>query len=174
MSYEIQRRESDNAWLTIGWPAVRDYLGGGELLILPPDDQTLTLLDQNCGIDWLQVLPCGAMRALAVRMQKDYDYRGFSVRLRSEYHKRRRDIANDYVYPSYTIQGFYSGNELLSIGVAKTVDLYRFLADWREQGNQLPILSAPNGDKFITVSWFDFETKYDLWVGTGQGTTSLS
>lgn len=126
------------------------------------------LLDTHCGIDALHVFG-GQIRGLALRVQWGEDYRTFTVRYRkasgaeTEYEKRMRaiDSALGALYPYLTIQAYLDNrenpNQIRSIGVVRTLDLYNFI-----RYNESKVLKrvCPEGNEFLYVKFSDIQKMY--------------
>lgn len=128
-------------------------------------DELRNDLDARAGIDAYQRWPV-AMRGIASRVQSDgINHRTFTIResrpsgVSTEYQKRlqvikRRD--EGFLYPYWTVQAYMSevGGDLLSVAVAKTVELYQFIEQQESGGRKLPRNVAKNGGQtFIYVGW---------------------
>jgi len=71
----------------------------------------------------------------------------------TEYEKRQKQIKNGYFYPAFTLQAYFDNrtdNNLLSIAVIKTMDLYRFIDDYPRY-----IKQNKSDNEFKIVFWGD-------------------
>lgn len=151
------------------WPVVRSYcteLQGSDLRIVEGyTSQAIAQdLDVYAGIDAYQRTPVG-LRGIATRCQWWTNYRTFTVRVSrpngtlTEYIKRlttikRRD--EGFLYPYWSIQAYLDkpGGKLLSVGVAKSVELYLYIE--RRERSAKPCKRLParhGGEQFLVVEW---------------------
>ena len=131
---------------------------GGEIISVEENEnEILTILDQNSGIDYFRKNEHG-LQGIASRVQFGDDYRTFTIRYsrfsgsKTEYEKRKYQIENNYLYPTFTMQAYFDNREdlnLLSIGIIKTVDLYNVI----ETSDKVRINSSDNEFKYI--GWCD-------------------
>jgi hypothetical protein len=103
------------------------------------NNNILMLLDQKSGVDYIREDEKG-LQGIAARVQwikQGYKpYNSFTIRFErhtkteTEYKKRTSQIKNGYFYPAFTLQAYFEdsdNNKLISIGVIKTNDLYKFI-----------------------------------------------
>ena len=121
-------------------------------------------LDTLAGIDayicWLK-----GMQGIAVRNQYGKNWRTFTIRLRrpnetiTEYEKRLYTIEHKdegFLFPYWTVQAYFTepGGKLLSVGVAKTEELYLYVQRRELGGWRFPRRFAGNGgEEFLYVRW---------------------
>lgn len=127
------------------WPSCRSGCGGGDLIQIEghADDELKKLLDTMSGIDGLQVFSDG-LRGIASRIQipnakikTKFPYDSFTIRLArdngavTEFKKRKSAIKSGgkFIYPWIAIQAYAKTKTgpILSIGMAKTVDIFKFI-----------------------------------------------
>lgn len=126
-------------------------------------NRTYSYLDQIAGYDGLQI-GRSAIRGFALRVQWEKDYRTFSIRegrptnATTEYEKRRLAVehSNDgYMFPHWTIQAYADcpGGDILSIGLAKTRELYPWIKQIELNDHKFWRGVSPTGEIFFPVSW---------------------
>ena len=126
------------------WPQCKYFCGNGELLQMEgrPDNELASLFDIRAGIDGWQIHKDG-MRGIASRVQvpnpmilNKFPYNSFTIRWKrdnnsmTEYEKRKLAIdTGRWIYPLITIQAYAKteSGPILSIGLAKTVDIFDFI-----------------------------------------------
>ncbi len=125
------------------------------------DVEIVRLLDVVSGIDYIAENEHG-LRGIATRVQWcDNPYNTFTIRSErhtgngTELEKRLYQIENGYLYPSLTLQAYFDNrkeNNLLSIGVIKTKDLYRIY-------QESPLLFRTNysDNQFKFIHWDNLE-----------------
>lgn len=95
-------------------------------------------LDLLSGIDLISKSESHCIGIAARTQVIDWDkrpYNSFTIRyerpsgIKTEYEKRIESMAYGYIYPALTMQAYYSDGEFRSIGVCRTADLYRFIAE---------------------------------------------
>ena len=121
------------------------------------DVEIVKLLDVVSGIDYIAEDEHG-LRGIATRVQWcEYPYNTFTIRSErcsgncTELEKRLYQIENGYIYPSLTLQAYFDNrkdNNLLSIGVIKTIDLYKIY-------QESPLLFRTNysDNQFKSIHW---------------------
>ena len=134
-------------------------------------------LDMFAGIDaWHIYKDCG-IQGVASRVQWGHKaWNSFTIRkhrangTETEYAKRKRAIyTGDWLYPILTIQAYITSRrdgELLSVGVAKTKDIFDAIAD----GNCYDKENRYDGNTFCVVEWKNMDN-IDVWerdVATDQ------
>lgn len=96
------------------------------------DNEILLLMDKVSGIDYIRQDKHG-LQGIAARVQWGKNWDTFTIRsarhtgTQTELEKRLYQIKNGYFYPKFTLQAYFDNridNQLLSIAVIKTVDLY--------------------------------------------------
>ena len=155
------------------WPALRDHVGGGEILPVETvvGSKMCRVLDTQSGVDAWQFKEGSGLRAIASRVQFDdhaVDRHGdpwnsFTVRAktargnRSELDKRLDAIENGWLYPHYTVQAYTVGGALLSCAIAKTKDVIYAAIMATEKAN------GSDGALFRAVYWDDL-AKMGAWL----------
>ncbi|HEU5378619.1 MAG TPA: hypothetical protein VFV38_24630 [Ktedonobacteraceae bacterium] len=156
----------------IVWPVLRERckeLRGSELGLVEghPDQQLHFDLDVCAGIDAYQRGKF-ALRGIAARVQWWKNYRTFTVRISrpngsaTEYKKRLEILKHreeGYLYPFWSIHAYLSepGGDLLSVGVARTTELYQYIEQRERNGPKLPRHQAScGGEWFFVVSWEEY------------------
>ena len=95
-------------------------------------NEILILLDKLSGIDYIRQNENG-LQGIAARVQWGKNWDTFTIRskrhsgTKTELEKRLHAIENGYFYPAFTLQAYFDNrqiNNLLSIAVIKTIDLY--------------------------------------------------
>lgn len=169
------------------WPVIRDWCGGGELV--PVEAVTATpfarLLDNYSGIDHWQVKPQdGQIRGLASRVQWGEDWRTFTVRFSrpsgvpTEYHKRMAALhAKDegWLFPALTAQAYLTkrAEQLLSVAIVTTADLYAFLESYNLENNKR---TTSSGEEFLWLPWDWLRVSgvnIGIWIMPAQGQLPL-
>lgn len=138
MNFTKALERSQQDFLDVVWPAIRDVCGGGEIIPVESvsEAEFANALDVLSGIDAWQRLPdevAGeALRGIAIRTQwgqRAWDT--FTVRcsrvsgMATEYQKRTAALTGrGYLTPYLTVQSYITdGGRLLSVGVARTEDV---------------------------------------------------
>lgn len=121
-------------------------------------------LDVLAGIDGYQYWSLG-MRGIAARVQQEPNFRTFSIRekrpegTKTELERRLYTLKNKdkgclssyWTLQAYTTEGY---NDLLSVGLAKTEELYRYIERYEASGKRFPRRRARNGgEQFLYVDW---------------------
>lgn len=137
------------------------HIKGDIVDIETSDSQLAKLFDQYSGIDAIQIIN-QQLRAVAIRVQWGNAWDTFTIRYKrssgakTEYQKRADAVLSDkgYLYPYLTIQAYLDkrgdSTKILSCGVVKTEDLYKFMF------KNMPYLNkrvCPEGNEFIYVSF---------------------
>jgi hypothetical protein len=150
--------KSSHDFTTIVFPLCQEELGGGRIIAAEGNpDEIARILDVDCGIDYLQRLPDGGTRAIAARVQWDIVYESFTVRYgrngsdNTEYRKRRRDIARDYIYPDTTVQAFLADGQMVA-GIIKTKALYEYAEHFLREHDPT-IRDNGDGTTFFAAWW---------------------
>lgn len=123
------------------------------------DNEILMKLDIKSGIDFIVEKEEG-LQGIASRVQWGKAWDTFTIRAvrctgsETELSKRLRQIDGGYFYPAYTMQAYFDNresNNLLSIGVVKTKDLYTLLK------NKPHLFSKQKSDnEFLFISFDDY------------------
>ncbi len=163
------RDQSSADFVRVVWPVVQQHcpeLRGSALRIVEGriNNPIAYELDVCAGIDAYQRFSWG-LRGITSRVQWENDYQTFTVRTRrpsgttTEYTKRLTTIKRldeGFFYPYWTIQAYVEkpGGRLLSVAVAKTVELYRYIEHRAQSGQPCRELPAGNGgERFLCVAW---------------------
>lgn len=122
-------------------------------------DFILMKLDAFCGVDYIREDNIG-LQGVAARVQwmgTSSPYNTFTIRTdrhsgtKTELSKRVEQIENGYFYPAFTLQAYFDNrqdNNLLSIAVVRTMDLYSYLIS-----NPDELLHRESDNKFVAVNW---------------------
>jgi hypothetical protein len=121
------------------------------------NNDILMLLDQKSGIDYIREDETG-LQGIAARCQWGTKaWNSFTIRSerhtgsKTELEKRMESIEKGYFYPAYTLQAYFDDrktNNLYTIGVIKTKDLFGFM---RENPDFVETNKSDN--KFVYVEW---------------------
>lgn len=121
-------------------------------------NEVLILMDIKSGIDYIRENENG-LQGIAARVQWGNDWNTFTIRSKrhtgtqTELEKRLYQIENGYFYPAFTMQAYFDNrktNNLLSIGIIKTIDLYTL---FKEQPKLFKTRCSDN--EFVYVHWDD-------------------
>ncbi len=176
MRDEVRRdcEHSSAAFERVVWPIVQEHcpeLRESALRLVEgrAKERIAYELDVCAGIDAYQRTPFG-LRGIGSRIQWRINYHTFTVRVSrpngalTEYRKRLITLKRrheGFLYPYWTIQAYVSepgGNGiLLAVGVAKTVELYRYIEQCARCGR--PCLERPagkGGERFLFVEWGEY------------------
>lgn len=179
----MSKFETDMNW-TCGlftqsvWPNVRLLCGGGDIITMEINvDRLADNFDKYAGVDLWQITQNG-MRGLASRIQRVKDgakpYNSFTIRekrfsgSKTEYVKRKEAIKSNrgFLYPHLFVHAYVreSDNKLLSAGVCKTVDLFKYI-DAGHAGRNITTNAS-----FYTCFWADMKNKgYDVKTYVDNG-----
>lgn len=178
---------SSHALATLVIPILRDHCPEFKRsdfrIIEGKEDSVGHDLDILAGIDayqrWLS-----AMRGIASRVQFGRDFQTFTIRIArpsgvtTEYEKRLKAIKHrdeGYLYPYWTVQAYIasSGERLLSVGLAKTAELYLYIEAQEEKGQRLPRNRAGNGgEQFLYVPWSQYRQSSNFFFTWPASTTN--
>ena len=164
---------SSKVFVEIVWPAIEPLIGPGSRYVPVEGVSTHGVaheLDTVAGVDGFQIIDkTSAMRGLATRVQwvrpGASPYNTFSIRLsrpssaKTEKEKRLLQVTGkDFglVYPNLTVQAYLRDgtDELLSVGIAMTDDLY----DCVSKHPSNIIRAAGNGGERFEAYHFDYLT----------------
>jgi len=143
-----------------------NFVKSGQLIVLEhelfrvencPGNWLAKMLDVCSGLDALAAMPDGGIAGLTCRHQwGGVDWSSFTIRKskgtgkQTEWAKRHRDIANDDLMPTWTIQSYFATDQetMLSVGAAKTKDIYRY-------ADSLPRLTIRDScdAAFVVLDW---------------------
>lgn len=172
MGFETDLSDSAYDFMRLVYPKMAEckFISG---TITPIESVTSTGttkdLDMLAGIDaWHINRKCG-MQGIASRIQwGNKTWKSFTVRKRrtsgaeTEYAKRKRAIdTGNWLYPTLTVQAYITSRrdgELLSIGVAKTKDIFAAI----DEGKCKIKKNRWDGNEFIVVFWEDVNN-IDTW-----------
>ncbi len=169
---------SSRVFVDVVWPAIASIVGGGELK--PVEGNAERGLEKDldilAGIDGFQMLnSLGVMRSIATRVQwiapQSSAYRTFTIRksrpngARTEMEKRLHAIEHrdlGYLYPHLTIQAYVreSTEELLSVGIIRTVDLFMCVREHPSSETK----RAGNGGEEFEIYRFDYLRRHGYTV----------
>ena len=161
---------SSKALITVVWPKVQIYMGGGKLIETESrSDDLRAALDYNAGVDALQQLPDRSLRSIASRVQWydpdsmlrfHYPPATFTRRLvtkngsiDTEVRKRESSIENRTMLPAITMQAYLSdGGSFCSCGWCDTEQLYKAVK-WKIPKRY----RNADGTIFDVVKWADLQ-----------------
>ena len=171
MRDDVQRdlNQSSADFVRVVWPVVQAYCGelqGSDLrMVEGHGSQPIAQdLDMHAGIDAYQRTSVG-LRGIASRVQWWTNYQTFTVRISrpngvlTEYIKRLMTITRrqeGFLYPYWTIQAYLDepGGQLLSVGVAKSIELYPYIERREQSASPCKRLPARRGgEQFLVVEW---------------------
>ena len=131
----------------------------------------LEWMDRFAGIDWVVKDSENNIGGIASRIRfvsaaHPYPYEEFTVRCDkyygaiSEYDKRIHAIKHGYMFPTFTMQSWYSGSVFLCGAYILTKDLYKFAEEFEY------LVSTEHSDReFKAIKWHDLErTGYKIVV----------
>lgn len=119
-------------------------------------NEVLMKIDIKSGIDYIREDENG-LQGIAARVQWGNNWDTFTIRserhtgTKTELEKRLHQIENGYFYPAFTIQAYFDNrqdNNLLSIAIIKTDDLYDLYKSKREL-----FKSRSSDNKFVYIEW---------------------
>jgi len=122
------------------------------------DNEVLIMMDQHSGIDYIRENEIG-LQGIASRVQWGKAWDTFSIRTKrrtgaeTEFEKRKKQIKHNYFYPFFTLQAYFdnrSDNNLLSVGIIKTTELYNIIENRPDLVHQ-----TKSDNEFIFVRWRD-------------------
>jgi hypothetical protein len=126
-------------------------------------DSVLIMLDMKSGIDYIREDETG-LQGIAARCQwcgNKKPFNSFTVRAsrhtgsETEFNKRRKQIADGYFYPTFTMQAYFDNreeNNLLSAAMTRTLDLYNFIE--KQPGM---VVEKKSDNIFCVVYWRNIE-----------------
>lgn len=154
--------KSAEAFAGIVWPAIREAIGGGELI--PVESVTSTgfaaKLDQIAGIDAWVIQQDAHMFGLASRVQwpdgrPGWPYKTFTIRMSrptgsvTEFAKRKQQIATDgSLYPRWTCHAYVAEGALVTAAFALTKHVIKAVE--MNIGRERTVY---DGVKFWAVPW---------------------
>lgn len=136
--------------------ALKKVIRGNLHTIETVDNNILILLDQKSGIDYIREDNIG-LQGIAARAQWGNAWNTFTIRSarhtgsKTELEKRMEQVENGYFYPEFTMQAYFNNrqaNELLTLGIIKTKDLYKFIEE-----NPAKVEKNKSDNEFVFVRW---------------------
>lgn len=163
--------QSSADFVRVVWPVIKQHcpeLHESVLRLVEGHTHTTIAyeLDVCAGIDAYQRTAFG-LRGISSRVQWGTNYQTFMVRLSrpngaaTEYIKRLTTLkrrAEGFLYPYWTVQAYLNrpGGTLLSVAVAKTIELYLYIEQRDVCGRPCDErLAANGGERFLFVDWND-------------------
>lgn len=126
------------------------------------DNEILILMDTKSGIDYIREDTNG-LQGIAARVQWGRAWNTFTIRTarhtgsETELEKRLYQIDNGYFYPAFTMQAYFDNrldNNLLSLAIVKTVDLYNLFK------NERHLFEKRRSDNdFVFIHWDNLKDK---------------
>lgn len=120
-------------------------------------NEVLIMLDTTSGIDYIRQDEHG-LQGIAARAQWGNAWDTFTIRearhtgTQTELEKRLYQIHNGYFFPFFTMQAYFDNkedNNLLSIAVIKTADLY-----WLYENKACIFHRRASDNEFLFVNWY--------------------
>jgi len=158
--WSVDNRDSVRAFESIQHTIVPQLITGDIVRIEKQDNEILVMIDQYSGIDYIRRDSTG-LQGIAWRAQWGAAWDTFTIRyqrhsgVETEYQKRIRQIREGYLYPAFTMQGYFSDrgkNELLSVAIVRTQELYQLLKDRPELVHR-----NSSDNRFLFVKWRDID-----------------
>ena len=157
MTIESEITRSQYVFTAVVWPCLTDFFQNSELLAVESivDSQLTRWLDRAAGIDnWM--LTGDLLSGIASRIQYgSHIYRTFTLRksktngATTEYSKRSQAIANDSLYPKWTIQAYVNNDELVAAAAVRTRHLIERCDMYPEQIKT----NWSDGTQFLWIGW---------------------
>lgn len=119
------------------------------------------VLDMHAGIDGF-IKKANHLYPVALRIQEGR-WDNFTIRSKTkhgndtELKKRIEAIAENSLYPRYTIQGFFKDDKLLSCAVIKTEELYQWLKDHPNKVHSDSARKHKDDNEFNYIYWDDLD-----------------
>lgn len=157
-SWDIDAEDSVKAFYSIKDTILPKLLTGTIHTVEHQDNEVLILLDQNAGIDYISETDKG-LRGIAWRAQWGQDWRTFTIRkirntgANTEFAKRVQQIDSSYLYPVFTMQGYFDNrtdNNLLSVAIIETNRLYQFINECPDRAHL-----RKSDNEFFYIYWDD-------------------
>ena len=157
-NWQVDLKDSIRALEKIKDTYLPKVISGTIYTIEAQNNNILMLLDEKSGIDYIRENDIG-LQGIAARVQWGYAWNTFTIRserytqTKTELQKRKEAIKKGYFYPAFTLQAYFDNrkdNNLLSLGIIKTLDLYRFIEQYPEKINQ-----NKSDNNFIFIKWID-------------------
>lgn len=147
-------------------PLAEQTLNGKIISIEQNDDQITKLLDTKCGVDGLLIHAKGVY-GIAHRVGYDVAWNTFTIRVKdSSGAKTEIDHLNSNgIKPYYHIQSYIKGDVLLSMAIARTIDIVDYISRYSP-----PIkIASKSGDQFTIIKWSDFaQAGYKIKIIRGE------
>lgn len=160
--WSVDNEDSVRAFESIQRTVVPKLISGEIIRVEKQDNEILITIDQKSGIDYIRSDETG-LQGIAWRAQwGDRAWNTFTIRYKrhsgaeTEYEKRMRQIREGYLYPAFTMQGYFDDrhiNNPLSVGIVKTIDLYRMIVSHPELTHR-----NHSDNQFVFVRWQDIPT----------------
>jgi len=148
----------------------------GFLVSVENSSRVVNKLLDRAGIDALLTCRTGGLQGVALRIQKNCNYRSFTIRKErasgaiTEYEKYLRALQNGHIAPTFTVQAYVDTKNdiVLSGGVARTADIYDYLEKHPEEIEMKKTASYNIGlAKFLPVFFDKFKEK-GYWIEVFQ------
>ena len=157
--WSVDNDDSVRAFEAIRHTVVPKLIAGQIIRVEKQDNEILLTIDQKAGIDYIRSNDTG-LQGIAWRAQwGDRAWDTFTIRYKrhsgaeTEYEKRVSQIREGYMYPAFTMQGYFTDRETnrpLSVGIVKTLDLYQLLIDQPSVAHH-----NQSDNEFLFVRWSD-------------------
>ena len=154
--WNVDLSDSVKALESIKHTVLPKIISGKLHTIEEQDNDILMIMDTKSGIDYIREDETG-LQGIAARVQWGNNWNTFTIRSRrhtgtkTELEKRRKQIQKGYFYPAFTLQAYFDNrrnNNLLSIAIIKTLDLYKFIDD-----NPGKVGNNSSDNDFVFVRW---------------------
>ena len=154
------------------YPKIKDlgYISGNieSTEYIDNSDILIKILDQKCGVDAISIND-NVVYSISNRIQYGKSWDSFTIRYQTsagsyntEYKKRKLSISTGGLYPEYIIQSYINNdNELLSIGVARTIDIIKYITDEHPKLKS----NVQDGSLFYPVYWKDIKMVGEWHIG---------
>lgn len=166
--------DSIKAIKSIQYTVLPKLIKGDIISIEESKDEVILMLDKYSGIDYLRKNEIG-IQGIASRVQWGNDWSTFTIRKErhsgavTEYEKRMRQIKEGYFYPAFTLQAYFDNrtdNNLLSIAICRTVDLYDHLKKYN-------VTKRMSDNVFLAVKWADMINKgYEVKIHRNESSVN--
>lgn len=167
-SWDKDLSDSVKAFYRIKDTILPKIISGKIVSIEESKDDIILMLDRYAGVDYIRQNKIG-IQGIASRCQWGKAWNTFTIRSKrhsgtdTELNKRLTQIKEGYFYPSFTMQAYFDNrkdNNLLSIGIIKTVDLYSEFTN-----NKHKFKKRSSDNDFYFVNWSDISNimkKYEI------------
>lgn len=160
--WSVDNDDSVRAFEAIQHTVIPKLIAGEIIRIEKQDNEILLTIDQKAGIDYIRSNETG-LQGVAWRAQwGDRAWDTFTIRYKrhsgaeTEYEKRIRQIRDGYLYPAFTMQGYFDRRKTnlpLSVGIVKTLELYELIV-----GTPGVVHENRSDNQFLFVRWVDIPT----------------